>query len=416
KKNKFATFPSAAVAWRLSEEEFLQNRAPWIDNLKLRLSYGVNGNRTVSRYQTLAQVSTADSYAYGDGGSAEKGIRLNSMANDNLKWETTKTFNAGLDFSVLNGRLFGTLEYYISQTYDLLYNINIPRMNYNITSIASNIGKLKNHGQELSITGIPVQTKDFSWELTFNYSLNRNKVVSILGLDADGDGKEDDLVGSKIFIGHPYGVAYDYDLIGMWQLSDYNAGTIPSGFTYGTYKIRDINEDGKYSAADDRTILGYTDPSYRFSVQNTLRYKNLELKVFVNSIQGGKNYYYDQPGSVLVNPDNIYQSNSFKFDYWTPENPNARYRQIGFFTAALGDSFSPYIQRSFVRLQNLTLSYKVPSDFLKKIQVNNLKVYVTGTNLLTFTDWDGWDPETGAKLNSAYPLQKTYSVGINFDF
>jgi TonB-linked SusC/RagA family outer membrane protein len=416
KLNKFATFPSAAVAWRISEEEFLQNRAPWIDNLKLRLSYGLNGNRTVSSYQTLSTVTSADMYAFGDGGSAEKGIWLSAMENGNLKWETTKSFNTGLDFSFFKGRLSGTLEYYKSQTYDLLYYINIPLMNNNIGSIAANIGKLENHGQELSITGIPVQTKDFSWELTYNYTLNRNKIVSILGIDADGDGKEDDLVGSGIFIGHPYGVAYDYEMIGMWQLSDYNAGTIPTGFTYGTYKVRDINGDGQYSADADRTILGYYDPSYRFSIQNTLKYKNLELKVFVYSVQGGKDYFYDQPGNVLQNPGNIYQSNSFKFDYWTPENPNARYRQIGYYTPTLGYAYSPYIQRNFVRLQNLTLSYKLPAHILKKLQVNNLKVYVTGTNLLTITDWDGWDPETNGKLISDYPLLKTYSVGVNFEF
>jgi hypothetical protein len=322
-----------------------------------------------------------------------------------------------LDFSVLGGRLSGSLEYYRSNTYDLLYNINIPNMNNNISNIPTNIGELANRGQELNITGIPVQTKDLTWEVTFNYSLNRNKVVSILGIDKDGDGKEDDLISSKIFIGHPYGVAYDFEQIGMWQMADYNAGIIPAGFTYGTYKVRDIDGDGNYSAAKDRTILGYTDPSYRFSIQNTLRYKNWELKVFINSIQGGKDYYYGQPGGSLSNPDNIFQSNIFKWDYWTPENPNARYRQIGYFSPALDHPYSPYIQRSFVRLQNLTISYTLPPTFLKKIGVNNLKAYVTGNNLITLSDWDGWDPETGTGLTSGdYPLLRNYSLGINFEF
>ncbi|KAA6316800.1 TonB-dependent receptor SusC, partial [termite gut metagenome] len=416
KNNKFALFPSAAAAWTLSEEKFLKDNVKWIDNLKLRLSYGSNGNRTVSRYQTLATMTSTNAYLYGDGALAEKGVHISAMANDNLKWETTNTFNIALDFSVLNGRVFGSLEYYRSNTYDLLYNINIPYMNNDISSIPTNIGKLANHGQELSITGIPVQTKDFRWEITFNYSLNRNKVVSILGIDSDGDGKEDDLVSSKIFIGHPYGVAYDFEQIGMWQMADYKAGIIPNGFTYGTYKVRDIDGDGEYTAAKDRKILGYTDPSYRFSIQNVLQYKNWELKAFINSIQGGKDYYYAQPGNVLLNPDNIFQSNRFKWDYWTPENPNARYRQIGFFPPALDYQYSPYIQRSFIRLQNLTLSYKVPPAVLKKIGVNNLNVYATGNNLFTITDWDGWDPETGTGLGGDYPLLRTYSVGINFDF
>lgn len=416
KNNKFAIFPSAALAWRLSEESFIKDNFEWVDNLKLRLSYGSNGNRTVGRYQTLAKMSSTDAYLYGDGGSAEKGVYLNAMANDNLKWETTNAFNVGLEFSILNRRLFSDMEYYLSNTFDLLYNVDIPVLNNNLSSIPTNIGKLANHGIEITITGIPVQTKDFSWDITFNYSLNRNKIVSILDIDNDGDGKEDDLVASKIFIDHPYGVCYDFEQIGMWQMADYHADIIPEGFTYGTYKVRDINEDEKCTAADDRTILGYTDPSYRFSIENVLRYKNWELKAFINSIQGGKDYYYAQPGSVLANPDNIYQNNTFKWDYWTPENPDARYRQIGFFTPALGHTYSPYIQRSFVRLQNLTLSYRVPSALLKKIGINNFKMYLTGTNLLTITDWDGWDPETGSGLGGDYPLLRTYSLGLNFDF
>jgi len=421
KNNKFAIFPSAALAWRLSEEKFVKDNLEWVDNLKFRLSYGSNGNRTVGRYQTLAKMSSTNAYLYGDGGPAEKGVYLSAMANDNLKWETTNAFNAGLEFNVLNNRLFGNIEYYRSNTFDLLYNISIPVLNNNIGSVPTNIGKLANRGMELSITGIPVKNNDFSWDITFNFSVNRNKVVSILGLDKDGDGNEDDLVASKIFMNHPYGVAYDFEQIGMWQIADHQAGIIPTGFAYGTYKVRDISgpagePDGAYTAAYDRAILGYTDPSYRFSIENVFRYKNLELKAFINSIQGGKDYYYAQPGSGLSNPDNIYQNNSFKWDYWTPENPNARYRQPGYFTAALGNAYSPYIQRSFIRLQNLTLSYRVPSALLKKAGINNFKMYVTGTNLFTITDWDGWDPETSTGLGGDYPLLRTYSLGINFDF
>ncbi|MDR3267635.1 MAG: TonB-dependent receptor [Tannerella sp.] len=416
-ENKFALFPSAAAAWQIGEESFVKDNIKWIDNLKLRLSYGVNGNRTVSRYQTLARMNSANEYLFGDGAPAEKGIYISAMANNDLKWENTSTFNVALDFSVLNGRLYGSLEYYRSQTYDLLYSINIPRMNNNISSIPTNIGELANRGQELSITGIPVQTKDFSWDITFNYSLNRNKVVSILGIDGDGDGKEDDLTSSKVFIDHSYGVCYDFEILGMWQMADYQAGIIPDGYTYGTYKIKDQDGDGKVTEDNDRKILGYTDPSYRFSIQNAFRYRDFELKVFVNSIQGGKDYYYGQPGSSLANPDNIAQSNKFKWDYWTPENPDARYRQIGYVPSGLSESFSPYIQRSFIRLQNLTLSYRLPSAFLKKMQINNLKVYVTGNNLFTISDWDGWDPETGTGLTAGdYPLLRNYSVGINFDF
>ena len=379
------------------------------------MSYGQNGNRTVGRYQTLAKLDTDVGYLFGDGATGEQMQRVSSLANSDLKWETTNTFNFGIDFSLFRNRLFGNVDFYKSQTHNLLYDISIPEMN-GIASIPTNIGKLNNKGFEMSITGIPIQTKDFAWSMTFNFSRNRNKVVSILGQDVDGDGKEDDLVADKIFIGHPYGVAYDYKLIGMWQIDDYLAGRIPEGFTYGTYKVEDLNKDGAYTDEDDRMILGYTDPAYRFSIQNTLQYKNWELKFMINSVQGGKKYYYGQPGKDLNNPDNIYQNNMFDFDYWTPENPDARYRQLGYAPNAYGTDFSPYMQRTFVRLQDVTISYNVPISFLRKFNVNRLKLYLTGKNLLTLTQWDGWDPESGSGLEAAYPVMRSYSIGLNIEF
>jgi TonB-dependent starch-binding outer membrane protein SusC len=416
--HKFGVFPSAAFAWWLSEEDFIKDNITAIDDLKLRVSYGINGNRTVGRYQTLAKIgsSVGNGYLYGDGAPAEIGQNMSSLANSDLKWESTRSLNLGADFSLIKNRIFGSVEYYIANTYDLLFNINIPVLN-GFGSTPTNIGKLANKGQELSLTVVPVQQNDFSWNVSFNFSRNRNKVVSILGIDGNKDGKEDDLVSSKIFIAHPYGVAYDYNITGMWQMADQEAGKIPKGFTYGTYKVEDVNGDEAYTAAADRKILGYTDPSYRFSIMNAVNYKAWEFKFFINSIQGGKDYYYGQPGASLANPDNIYGSNLFKFDYWTPENPDARYRQIGYYTVALGETFSPYIQRSFVRLQDATLSYSLPKTALQKVKINRAKLFVNGKNLLTLSDWDGWDPETGSGLNAgAYPLLRSYTAGFNFEF
>jgi len=416
--NKFGVFPSVALAWRLSDEAFIKDRVSAIDDLKLRASYGINGNRTVGRYQTLAALgaSVGDGYLFGDGGTAEQGQYVSRLPNPDLKWETTASFNVGADFSLLNNRLHGTLEYYTSNTYDLLYNIDIPRLN-GFATIPMNIGRLRNNGQEFTVTGVPIRKQDFSWDVTFNFSRNRNKVVSILGIDANGDGREDDLIASKIFIGHPLGVAYDFNITGMWQLDDYHAGRIPEGFTYGTYQVEDINGDGSYTADQDRKILGYTDPSYRFSIQSILRYKNWGFNFLINSIQGGRDFYYGQPGTTLANPDNIYGSNLFKFDYWTPKNPDARYRQIGYYTVALGETFSPYVQRSFVRLQDVTVSYDLPDGLLERFRLGQLKVFANGKNLLTFSDWDGWDPETGTGLDAgAYPLLRSYTLGLRVSF
>lgn len=433
--NKFGYFPSIAAAWRLSEESFIKDNIKWIDNLKLRLSYGTSGNRTSGRYATMAQMQNENNFAsgslgyvYGDGATGGLLQLMKTLPNPDLKWETTRFVNLGLDFSLLKGRLFGNYEFYVSKTTDLLYNIEIPNMNGMVNNtVPTNIGELQNMGHEFSITGVPITNKDFEWTITGNFSLNKNKVNTILGIDANNDGIEDDLIASNIFIGRPLDPIYDYNIIGMWQLEDYRNGIIPDGFTYGTYKIEDIDNSGTYTAEKDRKIIGYKDPLYRFSIQNMLRYKDFELNIFINSIQGGKNYYLGQPAKNMQIPDHL-KSNSFmKFDYWTPENPDARYRQLGFYTASLGEGFSPYVSRSFVRLQELSLGYNIPKKFLKKIHVNRAKVFLSATNLLTITGWDGWDPEANQGITysldattegdgAGYPLMKSYTIGLNFEF
>jgi len=418
-KYKTGYFPSVSVAWRLSEEDFFKDKfGDQINNLKLRASYGVNGNRTAGRYATLASMSYGNGYVYGDGGAPELIQSINTMSNHDLRWETTASLNLGLDFSLFKGRLSGSYEYYNSRTTNLIYNINIPVMNgINTTTIATNIGELHNYGHEFGITAIPVKTKDWEWMSTFNFSLNRNRVISILGLDADNDGKEDDIVSAGIFINQPLGVVYTFNIIGMYQVSDYNEGTIPSGFTYGTYKVEDINGDGKYSAEFDRKILGYTEPSYRFSWHNKLRYKDFELSAFINSIQGGSKYYYAKPVTFGTNIG--IRNNFYKVDYWTPENPDAKYRQPYQYNVVMGESFAPYQQRNFIRLQELSLAYYLPKSLLKTISFNRAKIYVSATNLFTITPWEGWDPEANQGVTyslSGYPTMKNYTIGLNFEF
>ena len=264
-----------------------------------------------------------------------------------------------------------------------------------------------------------MQKSDFQWTVTANFSRNRNKVITILGTDENGDGVEDDLIASNIFIGEPLNTIYSYNYIGMWQLSDYYAGNIPTGFYYGTYKVEDLNGDGKINAANDRKIIGYRDPSYRLSIQNTFSYKNWTLNVFINAIQGGKKYYLGQPASGMQIPDHLTNNSFIKFDYWTPENPDARYRQLGAYNTTIGVGGSPYVSRSFIRLQELSLSYSIPKTFLKKIGMQAARVYISGNNLFTLTDWDGWDPEAGQGLSysiSGYPTMKNYTVGLNLSF
>lgn len=416
--NKFATFPSVAAAWRISEENFMKN-AGWIDDLKLRLSWGESGNRTLGRYSTLATVNYTDGYIYGDGvSSVEKSINVSRLANGGLKWESTRTLNGGLDFSFLNNRLYGSLDAYYSHTYNMLYDVAIPSMNNGQASYTANLGKMDNHGIELTITGVPVKTKDWSWDVTFNFSRNRNKVVSILGPDndQDGDGKEDDLPSSNVFIGQPASSIYTYELDPnhpIWSIADYEAGLVPSQFSYGTYHIIDQNNDGRIDSTNDRTIIGYRDPSYRFSILNTVRYRNWEFKMFINSVQGGKNYYLGSSGDGLYVNE---KQNTFAWDYWTPEHQDAKYARPGF-TPPMSKAWQPYWSRSFVRLQDVTLSYTLPSSLLQKAKIQGLKVYLSGKNLLTISNWDGWDPETGdGWYRWTYPVMKSYSLGVSFSF
>jgi TonB-linked SusC/RagA family outer membrane protein len=431
-RNKTAVFPSIAFAWRVSNEPFM-NTYSWVNDLKLRLSYGSTGNRTVGRYQTLSQISVGlgNGYLYGTGGNAQLGSFLSQQPNPNLKWETTNSTNTGIDFSLFNNRLSGSLDVYFSQSRNLLNARATPTIT-GFSTYLINIGKIQNRGQELNITGVPVSTKKFRWDVTVNFFRNRNKVT-----DIDGTGK--DLINGadpilSFFVGQPYGVVYDYKITGMYQLGEDVPSTLAAqGFKAGQYKIEDVKKDGLITP-DDKQIIGKLDPSYSFGISNSFTYRSFQLKFFINSIQGGKNGYLGKPGIMLQNPDNIRNNNTFVFDYWTPNNPSATYRSIAAYVATLGENFWPYMSRSFVRLQDLTLTYNIPDDFLQRLKgVRAISVYVNAQNLLTITDWDGWDPEANPAASqrsslgqripgglgldpNGYPVMKNYSLGLNVTF
>lgn len=412
---KFGIFPSVAIAWVASNEAFFANALPAIDNLKLRFSFGKSGNRTIGRYGTLSKISAGYLTNFED--KSAYGQYIANLANNNLGWETTTGLNMGLDFSIFKGRINGTVDYYVDKTEDILFNVNIPYMT-GFNSVLSNIGKIRNKGLEISINTVNISTRDFVWKSTINFSTNSNEIVSISGKDADGDGVEDDLIGNSLFIGKARGAIYNYITDGIYQLKD----EIPKGYRPGNYIVKDISgpkgvPDGVINAEYDRTIVGYTEPAYRFSVYNKLSYKNINFSFFINSVQGGKNGYY---GNITPSSDgawegsNLQQLNIVKeWDYWTPNNPRAKFQGLG----AVG-SVNPtqYQQRSFIRLQDVTLSYNLNS-IVSKIGFKNAEINFSCKNLLTITDWIGTDPELGLGLNAGHmPLQKSYSLGINLTF
>ena len=402
--NKTAVFPSVALAWTISEEDFF--KISWIDYLKLRGGWGISGNLT-SRYKSLAKVSSGAGYVFGDGGSTEVGQSIDSMGNKDLKWEKTKGFNFGMDFTLFNSRLTGSVEAYQTTTCDLLYDRVIPSVT-GFTKVSSNIGEIRNRGLELTLTSRNIATPDFEWSTTFNISTNTNKIISLLGHDTDGDGKEDDLAASGLFIGESTSAIYNYIIDGLWQLGE----EMPKGYYAGNYKIRDT--DGKEGiTTDDRVIIGKEDPAYRFGLMNKFRYKNFSLSFFINSIQGGSDGYLGSNSSALHRGDTNNRRwnkiSELAADYWSPNNPNATYSRSTNSGAIVPTA---YQDRSFIRLQDVNLSYNVPRSWIQRIGIENLDLYVSGKNLFTITDWKGWDPEA----NSNYfgrPVLRSFTFGLN---
>jgi TonB-linked SusC/RagA family outer membrane protein len=406
---KYGVFPSAALGWIITQEPFFQYSA--VNFLKLRAGYGTSGNLT-SRYSSLATVTQSAAYVFGDGGTTQFGQQVNSLANPNLKWESTRGFNAGLDFVVLKSRINGSLDYYNNKTNDLLFDVALPTI-AGFSTIRTNVGNVANTGLELSLTSVNVEINGFKWSSTFNISGNRNKIVRLVGLDANGDGKEDDLVSSNLFIGKSISAIYGLKSNGLYQLGD----DIPTGYYPGTLRVVDANGDGKLENATDRVFIGRGDPAYRTSLLNTFEYKGLTLRVFLNSVQGGKDGYLAASNTGFGGnlSDNSRNLNYFSgIDFWSPSNTDAMYPR-----SPVSPVLSPsvYLQRNFVRLQDVSLSYRFSGKVIQALHADNLSVFASGKNLATWTDWRGWDPETGQSYSDAgRPVLKGYSFGLNVAF
>ncbi len=406
---KTAYFPSGALGWNISNEAFMEN-AEWVDNLKLRVGYGISGNQT-SRYSSLARVSTRPAYVFGDGAGTAFGQELNSLANSNLRWEKTTGLNVGLDFSLLSDRLSGSVDVYDNITNDLLFAVRIPYLT-GFNTIQTNVGEIQNRGVEVSLTGDIVRTDNFKWTATANFSTNKNEILSLTGEDADGDGVEDDLIQSGLFIGESINAIYTYEVDGIYQIGEEN---IPDGYQPGNYRIVDQNDDGLITQADDRKIIGKGDPDFRASLLNTFSYKGISLSIFLNSIQGGDNSYIAGNDNALYRDANtLYQNNISGIDYWSPQNPDGLNALA---PGRPGISGTRYENRSFIRLQDINLKYNFDKAFLDKLSISELSIFLSGKNLATWTDWNGWDPETGSGLSrGGRPVLKGYSLGINFSF
>jgi TonB-linked SusC/RagA family outer membrane protein len=396
---KFATFPSASLAWVASEESFLQDKGLY---LKLRTSYGENGNQGIGRYSSLSRMTTLP-YVYG--ATTAIGLYPSSLGNINLEWETTASYNVGVDFGFLKNRITGSLDAYTAKTTNVLVQRQLPRA-AGYASIWTNIGGIDNKGIELELKSVNIDKGAFRWESNFVFSLNRDKISKLYG------GKNDNDIGNSWFVGQPISAIYDYQMAGgVWTEDEFFKGQIPyPGWYPGQFRYVDQDGNDTINAAKDRKVIGYGTPSYRFSINNTVTYKNFTLSIFINSIQGGDRYYLAD-NAMYINPLYYYperMNNSAINAYWRPDAPTKN--TTGIYNIPPVQS-GIYQSRSFVRLQDVSLSYSLGKAMLNKLKMQSAQVYISSKNPYVWTNWQGWDPEVGV---SDTPLMRNYIVGLRF--
>ncbi len=361
--NKWAFFPSAAIAWRLDQENFL-NGIDWIDQLKLRLGFGTVGNSAVDLYSTKGAITQL---TLPFGSSTSTGYTLtSSVANPDLGWETTTQYNIAVDFSVLEGRINGTLEAYRSSTSDLLLTVALPSVT-GYTSTIANVGETSNRGIDLTINANILNVRDFSWDINATAAWQRDQIESLM------NGKED-MVANNWFIGESIGIIYDYQKIGIWQdtpadqeqIALFNANG--SQFAPGKIKVKDQNNDYRIDGNYDRVIIGNTRPRWTLGFINTFNYKGVELSMFIT----GRLKYMTGVGQGLTG---MY-GDQRKLDYWTPDNTDAEY-QRPFMSEAGGDTYAGtyYKDDSWIKIRNISLGYQLPASLVNRVNINSLRVF-----------------------------------------
>lgn len=409
RNNKYGVFPSAAVAWNIHNESFMQNSRDVVSNLKWRISYGLSGNEAISIYQTQFLMN---SYPMAMNGLSNTALQIRTqMGNDNLQWEKTKGLNTGIDFGLFNNRISGSVDVYKSSTYDMLLRQLLPKLT-GFVDVFSNMGKLGNTGIDLTLNTKNIVKNNFNWSSTLVFSRNKNKIKEVYG-----DGKED--LGNRWFIGQPVGVIYDYSKVGIWQEDEIASGANKGwddAAQAGDLKLADLNGDGKISDAD-RSVLGQTAPKWTAGLTNTFTYKDFTLNIFINTVQGALR---NNPQIGGASDEMGRRSTPAALGYWTPENKSNEWRSLGNHSNVHGYGFPS--SASFTRLKDVTLSYTMPQQVASKLGVGGLTVYASGRNLYTWTNWLGWDPEArditrgSADDNLNYPMVRTYVLGVNLNF
>lgn len=414
--NKWGDFWAIGSAWRITNEPFIKG-AEFLDDMKIKLSWGKNGNQGLKQYSTLSQAVTGHSggiyYPFGNSGKPSYGINQSTIGNSDLGWETTEAWNMGFESTWLNSRLFFDVDVYFSKTYDQIFSRSIPVMT-GFGSMFSSMGEVKNRGVEATIRTVNIQNKAFNWTTGLTFWLNRNKLVHLYGEDLDGNGKEDDDIGNSLFIGESIHSIFGYEQDGIVQMND-TEYMEANGVSAGTPKYVDKNNDGVINEKD-RSIIGNKAPNFKLNLSNTLQYKNWELYVMIAGVFGGNGYYQEGNTNAYITGGDRqwFASNGLYIPYWTEANQSNKYPAATF----TGDNYFLGLQsRAYVRLQDVTLSYTFNQPWVKNMGINNFKLFITGKNLATITGWDGGDPETGnTALSDKYPIMTNVSLGLNLSF
>jgi TonB-linked SusC/RagA family outer membrane protein len=413
--NKFGFFPSGAFAWRVSEESFMKD-IKQISDLKLRVSYGITGNDGIGLYNSLSR------YVIGRSVFNDVEVLTNQIdriENPDLKWEKTAQLDVGFDVGFFNSRLNITADYYVKKTSDLLLSVELPATTGS-TSVLRNVGSVENRGFELAINTVNIQNagKGFNWTTSANISFNRNKVLSLAN-DVNRFFVSNGVVQVGESVGSFYGNVFD----GIWQTqADITAAgpLATAGALPGAYRFKDVDGNGIYNEANDRKILGNGLPRFIFGFTNTISFKDFDLSVFLQGVQGNK--VYNIPRTLLDGSDP--STNMLKAaidDHFTATNPSNKRASIRQWRTPT--TFDYYLEDgSFMRVKNVTLGYQVPvtSKLVKKA-----RVYISAQNLLTFTNYQGFDPEVNAAFNNAtvygldnfnYPPARTFILGATVSF
>jgi len=403
---KYGNFPGVALAWNIYNEPFFKG-IKWIDQLKVRASYGKTGNQGVSPYQTQGLLKRT-SYAWGT--AAAYGYRPNSIGNPDLKWESSASKNIGIDYSFFGNRVSGSIEVYQTNTTDLLLSDQLPT-SIGFNAVTRNVGETRNRGIEIGVSTVNVNTKGgFKWSTDFVFYKNKEAIISLY------NGKVDD-TGNKWFIGHPLNSFFDYKKIGIWQLGEEDAAKA-QGFTVGQVKLQDTDKDGKITA-NDRVILGSDIPSWQGGITNRFSYKGVDLSFFIFARIGQKvlsKFHQD----VLTLQGRY---NQIKVDYWTPNNPTNEFPRPNFNQEfpVYNTSFI-YFDGSFVKVRNINVGYTFTPKVVQKLGLESLRLFASIQQPFIFSKYrskyNGIDPESSdGNVNSdVTPATRISTFGLNIKF